>query len=370
MYMLPVISDNGQRLAALSETALQQVVSGEVKTAVMIVVDGLGWANLKDRLAHAPNLRQLSRKRIETVAPSTTCAAITAFTTGVLPGQHGLIGYRIKNPSTGTITKCLSDWGEIERVRDWQPAETVFERAAEQDVNAYAIGRPNHAHGGFTRAVLTGAHYLPAATITDRFAEASELVRQDGSKLIYLYVDELDRAGHKFGPDSNEWAYWLEQFDTALGDFLRSLPGGIGVLITADHGMLQLDPAVTGRVLEDEGLTEGVEKVGGEPRFRMLYLADPADAAEVTERLRNSERKNAWVGTRQDWISTGLWGSVADEVARRIGDVVLVPRKRILYMTRQEEPGMFNLLGHHGGFDDVERGVPVITAGAFQPGQF
>ena len=71
---------------------------GEVlgsRRILLLVLDGLGWEQLRSRSAAAPNLAALAGGPITTVAPSTTAAALTSISTGVAPGLHGVVGYRI-----------------------------------------------------------------------------------------------------------------------------------------------------------------------------------------------------------------------------------------------------------------------------------
>ena len=42
-----------------------------------------------------PTLAAFEGGPITTVAPSTTATALTSITTGLTPGEHGLVGYRI-----------------------------------------------------------------------------------------------------------------------------------------------------------------------------------------------------------------------------------------------------------------------------------
>ena len=62
---------------------------------VMLVLDGLGWDQLRDHEAFMPNLCSLTGGRITTVAPTTTATALSSISTGLTPGEHGLIGYRM-----------------------------------------------------------------------------------------------------------------------------------------------------------------------------------------------------------------------------------------------------------------------------------
>ncbi|MDZ7734066.1 MAG: alkaline phosphatase family protein [Acidimicrobiia bacterium] len=69
--------------------------SRDADQVVLLVVDGLGWDQLQDRLDRLPHLGAMAGSPISTVVPSTTATAMTSLTTGLPPGEHGVIGYRI-----------------------------------------------------------------------------------------------------------------------------------------------------------------------------------------------------------------------------------------------------------------------------------
>lgn len=380
-FMLPIATDNGARLAALLPSGIAAVAKGigaappaavahaasdrlpGIRSFVMIVVDGLGHANLGGRKGHAPTLARLPRKRIETVAPSTTGAALTTLTTGVLPGEHGLIGYRIRHPELGLVT-TLSQWGGIVDRRSWQRATPVFAAATDIGARPVAIGRPAHASGGLTEAILTGAEYHTGQRIEDRFAAASQLLRGGDPVVAYLYVDELDRAAHEFGWQSEAWAGRLERLDAALSDFLRTLPGDVGVVVTADHGMVDVARHQQVMLDADSALLDGVAEIGGEPRFRSLYLHPGASAEDIARRWAEAEGARAWVATREEAIASGVFGPVDHEVAQRLGDVIVAARKQVAYYSAADDPRSLDMVGQHGSFSEDERGVPLVTAGA------
>ena len=62
---------------------------------VLFVVDGLGWEQLQTRRDLTPTLAAMSGGPVTTVAPSTTSTALTSLTTGLPPGEHGVVGYRM-----------------------------------------------------------------------------------------------------------------------------------------------------------------------------------------------------------------------------------------------------------------------------------
>ena len=389
-------TDNGARLAAILPTAIASmaisagfdplemlrdarilrgsqdaeslVASGRIpaiRSVVLVVVDGLGHANLKAAAGHARTLAALPTRRIETVIPSTTGAALTSLTTGTLPGVHGLVGYKIRHPELGLLT-TLKDWDGIEDRRTWQRSEPLFGLAEVIGARAVAIGRPAHATGGLTEAILSGAEYVGGQTIADRFGIVSRLLREGEPLLAYLYVDELDRAAHSEGWESDKWLLRLEQLDAALQDLLRSLPGDVGVIVTADHGMI--DVPSNKRMLLDGGDVplDEVELIGGEPRMRSLYLREGADPEACAAAVQRSLGKLAWVGTRSEAIANGWYGPIDDEIAMRLGDVIVAARGQYAFMITDDAPAVHEMVGQHGSISDEERGIPLALAGAFE----
>lgn len=387
VLMLPTTTDNGARLAAILPTGIAALARGlgadpsealgtalgagaatapspeslpPIRSLILLVVDGLGHSNLREAKAHARTLAALPNRRIETVVPSTTGAALTTLTTGRLPGEHGLIGYRIRHPELGLVT-TLKDWAHIADRAAWQRATPLFAQANALGVRTVAIGRPAHATGGLTEAILAGAEYSGGQTIDARFAIALRLARAGDPFLAYLYVDELDRAGHSEGWQSEQWLRRLEALDSAVARLLPALPADVGLVMTADHGMIDVGPERQVRIGRDA--LEGVAEVGGEARFRSFYLEPDARPAATAEALATSLGSTAWVGLREEAIDAGWFGPVHPSVAPRLGEVIAVARGGAALTLDTENSDVHAMIGQHGGLSDEERGVPLALGG-------
>src|SRR5690606_2584204 len=173
-----------------------------------------------------------------TVFPYTTPFRSTTLRTGVAPGAHGLVGYRVLDPVRDRLVKQLTDWegGGVDPVA-WQAAPTVFEQARALGHPTFAVGLPEHSGTGFSRAILRGAQFHGWRAAAARVARSWQLAEEHDGALVYCYLPEVDKAGHKHGVDSAQWAAGLEDIDAALS--LR-IPDGVGVLVTADHGMVDV----------------------------------------------------------------------------------------------------------------------------------
>lgn len=339
----------------------------KVDAAVLVVVDGLGRANLSAMRAHARFLSSHAEKTIETVVPTTTGAALTSLMTGTEPGEHGLLGYRIRDENDGSLRSTLSDWHGLSDPWRWQRARPLLVDASALGMNPIAIGRRAHEGSGLTRSILHGAEYASGETIAERFAAASRSLAA-GSRMVYLYVDELDRAAHSFGWLSDVWLHALEELDAQLRSFAAGLPETVGCLVTADHGVI--DVPVHQHVLMDAvpQLLDGVALIGGEPRMRYLYLGASSDLAsdELAAVWRAEEGHRAAVWSRSEAISSGVFGGVAPEVRSRIGDVIIAADGPVAYYTsRAEDAASRRMIGQHGGISREETEVPLIGLAAF-----
>jgi predicted AlkP superfamily pyrophosphatase or phosphodiesterase len=380
--MLPATADSARRLAAVLPSTIASLSGGagdllglgRARSAVVVLIDGLGAANLSARRGHARVLAPALGRRdvLQTTFPSTTAAAIASFATGEPPGQHGLVGYRALIPGADRLENQLNGWDRGGIPDGWQRAVPLFERARADGLSPFTVGAPRYADSGYTRAVLRGADYHAATEIEQRFDLARDLVAGTDGALVYLYVPELDQLAHAHGWQSDRWTAALERVDAAIAGFTQRMPRGTGLLVTADHGVLDVPAERHVFVDADPALLEGVRHVGGEPRCLGLYLEpglDEAERAALTERWRASEAGRSWVLTRDEAVAAGLFGDVDDTVLPRIADVLVAARAGIAYYDRREpDRKAERMIGQHGSLTDEETRVPLLRFGAYARG--
>lgn len=383
--MLPTPRARGASLADVLRSCLDaargttnRLELPRVDRAIVVLVDGLGADPLRERAGHARTLAPAMATKADIIAtgvPTTTAAALATLTTGVGPGEHGIVGYAALDPANDRVVNQLRGWDARMRPEVWQPVPTLFEHATEAGLDAVVIGAPQYRDSGFTNAVLRGARYLDGRRPADRAAVLTDLLDDASWRgIAYVYLPELDQAAHQDGWRSREWTAALEGADAAITSMLpapasRTSGARTGLLVTADHGMVDV-PAHGHVVLEpDAELLRGVRHVAGEPR--MLHLHTEDGTSEAIERLaarwRDSEASRAWIATREEAIAAGWFGPVRPEVTERIGEVLVAPRSLVAYATAaQEAAGAGSMVGQHGSWTPEETRVPLLRFGAFQ----
>lgn len=338
------------------------------ESAIVVLLDGLGARTLSAHSGHARFLSSQMGKRdtAQTVFPSTTAAALTSLLTGTQPGQHGIVSYRALDPARDLVANQLTGWEDDGLdPHTWQRSIPLFDAATAAGRSTFVVSDPKYARSGFTTATTRGAQFHGASTLAERLAIATALSVANPGSLSYVYTAELDAIGHKLGIGSARWVETLESVDAALSRFAATLPARVGVVVTADHGMVDVPGHKHVLLRDGDERLIGVRHVGGEPRMLQLY-AEPGAAASLLDTWQQREGHRSWVLSRTETIAAGLYGDVDPAVEGRIGDVLIAARAGIAYYDdRLVDKRAQAMVGQHGSLTDDERTVPLIRLGAF-----
>lgn len=333
----------------------------EASGYVVLLVDGLGAYQVRERAADAPFISELlaSSPTITSGAPSTTATSISSLGTGLEPGQHGIAGYAFRHPLDGSFLNALL-WADGLSPLDVQPQLTMFERLCAAGVTASIVVPERFRGTGLTEVALRGANFL-GVEVEDDVARRIELtvdaLSTGDRSLVYVYERELDHTGHGLGWQSEEWRAQLSRIDRIVATMREVLPDEVRLLVTGDHGMIDV-PDTRRLIIEEEpDLTAELTLVAGEGRFRQVYTEHP-DA--VVARWRDRLGDDAWVRTRAEAIDEGWFGNVSSRVANRFGDVVAAMRGDVALMTTTQERE-FTLVGMHGSLTPEEMTVPLMV---------
>ena len=127
-----------------------------------------------------------------------------------------------------------------------------------------------------------------------------------------------------FGVGSPQWHEAAAGVDALLTRLVEALPANAALLVTADHGGLNVPPDARVDLDTDPRLGAGVRVVAGEPRVRYLHT-EPGAAADVQAAwTRGDSTAGPQVYSREQAVATGMFGPVSPAHLARIGDVVVV----------------------------------------------
>lgn len=325
---------------------------------VVFLVDGLGELLLAEHAEHAPYLARLRGRQLTSGVPSTTATSLTSLGTGLPPGSHGVVGFTSRIPGTNRLLEALR-WDKHIDPREWQRHETAFGRARASGVTATVVSKRVFEGTGLTEASQRGAAYVGADTAEERITGAVRAASENRS-ISYLYEGELDATGHRYGCTSWAWKEQLAMIDGFAARLREALPDQTGLIITGDHGMVDVHEDNRLDVDAEPSLMEGVSLFGGEARFRHLYCDNGAVddvVAGWTQRLGG----DAFVLTRDQAIDEGWFGSVDSQVRLRLGDVMVASLGDLAIMSTSRFPYEATLIGLHGSLTEPEMVVPLLV---------
>lgn len=321
---------------------------------VLLVLDGLGWDQLQDHAASIPTLAGMQGHSIHTVAPTTTATALCSITTGLTPGEHGLVGYRMA--LGGEVLNVLRWAVGEQQVRRSHPPTVVQSFEPFLGVEVPVVAQGELQHSAFSEAHLRGARPVGWRSPSSIAVEAAAQVAA-GEQFVYCYYNGVDKIAHErgFGP---YYEAELRYSDALVADLLTSLPSGTALLVTADHGQVHVGDRVIHLSAE---LLGPVTFQSGEGRFRWLHCAD-AQVDGVVAIATEEVGDTAWVVTKQQMLDEQWFGpTMSTPIQRRLGDVALVAREPVSFY-ESADSGPFELVCRHGSLTSAEVNVPLIGA--------
>ena len=318
---------------------------------VLLVVDGLGWNQLERNRDRLPCLDSASSTAIVTVAPSTTATALTSLSTGVAPGEHGVVGYKVRTPHG--LLNCLR-WTigaaaatfEIPPI-DFQPVEPFL------GARPPVVTRAEFETTGFTQTHLRNGKFCgwwsPATLVTEIIDQVNR-----GEPFVYAYYDGLDKIAHVYGLQQH-YLDELQFIDALVSRIVDELPDDVTILVTADHGIVE----VGGNVIElDSDLVHRTSSTSGEARF--LWLHAKNDATQELLEASAVHSDVAWVVGIEQVLDEQWFGPfVTPEARARLGDVALVAREPVALLDPRL-PDSPKLVGRHGSLTQEEMLIPFL----------
>lgn len=326
----------------------------EATQIVLLVLDGLGFSQLTSNIDQLPHLSLLSQCRISSVAPTTTATALTSITTGSAPSVHGILGYRMRfgrDKVMNTLSwACPTDRSQM--VPDPQELQQV---APFLNFHPKVVTKAQYQGSGFTRAHLRETDLVDYRFPSTMISHVLNLINHD-EPFVYAYYEGIDTVAHEYGLREN-YLEELKAVDYLVGRLISSLPHGCALLITSDHGQVE----VPGEPIKlDQKILALTDVLSGEGRFRWLHVKDLM-SNRVVELAKELYDSVAWVATREQLVEGGYYGSSVENLKEkaRLGDVALIARSNVAFFD-PNDTGPYHLVCRHGSLTHDELDVPLL----------
>lgn len=345
-----------QSFAEIPGEIARRVGAGE--RIALVLLDALGLEALMRERDH-PLFDRLEIEPIESQFPSTTAAHVTTMHLGLPVHEHGLYEWRVLEPALGEIIVPLRfrrDASDVDAdlvgrldPRALIPGPTLYESLQVRSIVVEPFGISGSPYG---RAATAGAEAIAFRTLEEGLERVAGAMRSDpGLGYAFVYWAEVDRIGHHHGPGSPAYRAAaraaLDAVAVGAGELRRA---GVTVLVTADHGQVDVRPDRVEHLDEIWPELSGhlTHRAAGSCRDVFLHVA--ADRVDhVIDTLADR------LGDRAEVCrAAALFPQVGPRLAARLADVAVLPAAgREAWLKATPSVESWNL-GQHGGREPAE----------------
>lgn len=247
--MASIFSCNRKMHGSLQTAAAVNSISSQKKPYLLLLsLDGFRWDYLEKY--QPPNLQAFVKEGVRSEAlipayPTKTFPNHYSIVTGMYPDNHGILSnsfysheqeklYDYKNVETATDGKFYKGspiWLEANKAN--MVTASYFFVGSESDIQGI---HPTYYHS-----------YDSKVKNEERIAQAIDWLKMPEEKrphLITMYFEDMDKAGHDYGPGNEEKIKEaLYALDNHLGQLFKGVSEAglpVNIVIVSDHGMVDL----------------------------------------------------------------------------------------------------------------------------------
>ncbi|MBN1947973.1 MAG: alkaline phosphatase family protein [Bradymonadales bacterium] len=349
---------------------LLSVIQPEQKV-VLIIADGVGMAAFDD-LPQGAFLRQHLVLELLSLFPASTTAVMVSLATARWPGQHAAATWWMhladRNLDVVTLPFTQRDTDIPLGRLGVRPEELFCHPSVWPDARQpfTAIMPTPLVATPFSRYSF-GPHPQRAYTnLTEMVSQAEQAVRSSPAPaFFYIYLPQYDEAVHRNGTTSRQAKVVLEQIDGAVGQLASRLSGTARLVVTADHGMMDIPPELwIAPTVADPLVAHLACPPSGEPRLTIFHVKEGRQAVFAQEfRQRFGEHFCLLSVEELEQLELLGPGPLAPETRPRLGDLVAIPLDRAGFLLRNDDSTPIPIIGMHGGLTSREMRVPLVVVG-------
>lgn len=240
---------------ALAAFTVTHAAVGAAEPLILISLDGYRWDYSDLFPAEASTLRELKREGVSVralipVFPSNTFPNHYTIVTGLYPAHHGIVNNDFFDPDAQLVFRFNSP----NAVHDprWWGGDPIWVTAIEQGRKAAAsfwVGSEAPIRGVRPTFWRSYDYSIPFEKRLDELLGWLRLPANERPAVIAFYLEEVNGAGHRFGPATPEVAAAIKHVNACIAtllDRVRTAGFDPNVMVVSDHGMTatSLDRAV------------------------------------------------------------------------------------------------------------------------------
>ena len=360
---------------ALASDAI--LTNKNVDHVILFLLDGFGWTFFEKYKTSLPFLQRLESdaivSKVTSMFPSTTAAHITCLNTDQTPAQSGIYEWFIYEPKLREIiapllysfagdhkSNALLDTALSEK--ELFPQETLYHELSELGVRSYVFQPSSICDSPYSRAILDGARVHGFSDL--RSGVEKLFCNLPQKSYSYFYYSDIDAIGHRKGIFTEEFSHAIEKIFNEIERNDAKIPPNTAVIITADHGMVPVDPKRTFYLNKKIPNIEKYLQVGGRGKplvpagsCRDLFLhVHEEKLKECKEVLEIFLKGIAEVYETRELIEDHFFGpkTPSQNFLSRVGNLVILPYKGEAVWWFEKNRFQQNFYAAHGGLTREE----------------
>jgi hypothetical protein len=393
-----------------SIASLIDIIDADSGPLIMILIDGLGSIQLDEALnvtksgagaisvedrASLQWLASFKKSNLGTVFPSVTAPALTTLATAAWPSEHGILSWWMHLDDKDLTFEVLPWVERFSRTRlsllSVEPEDVFSTRAAcsRYRRNSAFFLSNLYIDSPFSRYCRNGLHddsnLIKDVTVSTKdvtvstkdgigksigvgyvdYEEAVEKICRivAADSYIYWYIPEHDALCHRSGVYSSDAISALVKISSAIRTLSKSVARGTRIIVTGDHGHVDLPPKTTYFIVEDDELMHCLQVPPfGEPSVPMFRTVSGMETLFKERFCKQFEGKAALL-SKKEVVESQLLGpfKYSESTLKRLGDFIAVfPEPAALIYKKKHEKLTIPLRGVHGGLTHQEMVVPLI----------
>jgi len=223
-------------------------------TVILVSIDGFRNDYLENTTC--PNLRKLASEGVRAqwmipVFPSKTFPNHYSIATGLYTEHHGVVGNTMYDP----VFDVVFTLGKREEVGNgrWWGGEPIWVTAEKQGQRSATYFWPGSEALIATKRPSYWLKYDGSVPYNDRVRQVLDWIdypEEQRPTLLILYFEEVDHAGHRYGPVFSDLDTAVQLVDAALGLLVegldtRGLLDKVHIIVVSDHGMASVEKSRT-----------------------------------------------------------------------------------------------------------------------------
>ena len=266
---------------------------------ILVSIDGFKPDYLHRNVT--PNLNSLIANGVFTEAmrpsfPSITFPNHYTLVTGLRPDHHGIVGNTMEDPKIPGVKFSLNNKAAVLDHHWWDEAEPIWVTAEKNNIRTATMfwpGSEADIHGVRPSEFRPFDGKLSPDQRVDTMLNWLDKPLESRPGFLTLYFDDVDHAGHEFGPDTPQTTQSAAMVDQAIGRLLAGLQLRhiqANLIIVSDHGMAatsservinlsKVAPSYSYRLVTS-GSYAGIEATAGQEDVLATSLLKPHDNME------------------------------------------------------------------------------------------